>query len=92
MKCVIDLKILGKRTAGIGGLTSDRLCRGWWLSVTEEGEEAEQRLLIRAGGQTRIGGDQIVDNTPEIRLQQLPPVLDKTLTFVSQTLLWGKLK
>ena len=48
------------------------------LQCTNLAEEAGERLLVGAGGQTGIGSDQIVD-TPEISLQQFPPILNKML-------------
>lgn len=65
---------------------------GWSFRVAEEGKEAEESLLVGVGSESHIGCDQVVDNAPEIRLEQLPSVLNKTLTFIPQTLLRGKLE
>ena len=74
---------MGGREGQVGGAR---------LGVGEEGEQGDEGLLVRAAGQAHVGRHQVVHDTPQVALETLPSVLNKTLTFVPQTFLRRKFK
>ena len=72
--------------------TSLKSCHTRVVRVSEEWKQTQECLLVRTVGQCDVGGHQVVDNAPQIGLQQSPSVLHKSLIHVANTLLGRKLK